>query len=302
MPHTHNPAYGPPEFLFGLYVRATRPIEDLAVTRFHTAAGIYAVMETIHEFDEALRKAFEAGGHEAGVSFMRKDDANRIVLCSPNKILLSSTTTLRPGKRLLPIGFQTVAKPQVVARNAKIERILADCEADIQAGRPFLVDLEVAKAIIDHIGESFEFEEEGSGWDVTAFKAAMDYLSRGIAQQERRGKLWCLVRRDRNIQRTRQGGRVQNSPDTKQEQAIFASLDDETPFLMLFHQNGSKEQGWRDCPFWWPVLQIPRKTKTTIFASDNDRSGVELVVGKVGKTIGLSAASPDPRHSPRTHI
>src|SRR5258707_9729071 len=78
----------------------------------------------------------------------------------------------------------------------------------------------------------------------------------------------ALVRRDRNIQRTRQGGRVQNSPDTKQEQAIFASLDDETPFLMLFHQNGSKEQGWRDCPFWWPVLQIPRKTKTTIFASE----------------------------------
>lgn len=246
----------------------TRPIEDLSVTRFHTASGIYNVMETIHEFDEALRKAFEAGGHESGVVFLRKDDANRIVPCSPNKILLSSTTTLRPGKRLLPIGFQTIQKTEVASRLAKIERILGDYKNDIEAGRAFLLEVDVAKAIIDLVAETLEFEDEGSGWDVSAFKSAMDYLSKSISVQERKGKLWCIVKRDRNINRMRPGGRVQNAPDTKQEQAMASSLDDETPVLMLLSQEGKEKQGWRDCPFWWPVLQVPRKTKTTIFASE----------------------------------
>jgi len=156
-----------------------------------------------------------------------------------------------------------------MASFTKIEGILKDHESDIAAGRPFLIDLEVAKAIIDLIGQSFEFEEEDSGWDVTAFKAAMDYLSRGISREDRRGKLWCLVRRDRNIQRMRRDGhRVQNAPDTKQEQAVAATLDDETPFLMLLGQNGKSSDGWKDCPFWWPVLQIPRTTQTTVFASE----------------------------------
>ena len=70
----HSRMYGP------------RPIEDLAVTRFYTTAGIYQVMKTIQDFDAALRKAFEEGGQNAGVVFLRKDNANRIVPCSPNKI------------------------------------------------------------------------------------------------------------------------------------------------------------------------------------------------------------------------
>jgi len=49
---------------------------------------------------------------------------------------------------------------------------------------------------------------------------------------------------------------------------MILSLDDETPVLMLLSQEGKEEQGWRECPFWWPVLQVPRKTKTTIFASE----------------------------------
>jgi len=64
------------------------------------------------------------------------------------------------------------------------------------------------------------------------------------------------------------GGRFQNAPDTKQEQDVAENLDPGTPLLMLLRQKGSKEQGWNDCPFWWPVLQAPRNTKTVIFASE----------------------------------
>ncbi|GAI38833.1 unnamed protein product, partial [marine sediment metagenome] len=84
-----------------------RQIEDLAVTRFYTPKPIYDVMKRINEFDMALRQAFEKGTQENGVVFIRKDQQNRIKPCSPNKIMLSTITTLTPSKRLLPWGFQT---------------------------------------------------------------------------------------------------------------------------------------------------------------------------------------------------
>jgi hypothetical protein len=245
-----------------------RPVEDLTVTRFYTTGAIYSVMRTIHEFDSALRATFETGGHEAGVIFLRTDSGNRVVPCSPNKILLSSTTTLRPRKRLLPVGFQTQGKSATLAIVRKIDGLLSPFEKDIAAGKPFLMDLDLAKDIIDLIGTTFQFDETSSVWDVHAFKAAMVYLSRSNPDESRRDEMWCLVRADRDVSRVRPGGRFQNAPDTKQEQDVADNLDADTPLLMLFRQKGSKEQGWNDCPFWWPVLQVPRNTKTVIFASE----------------------------------
>src|SRR5205085_12103671 len=69
-----------------------RAQDDLAVTRFYTTADIYDRMDRIHEFDAALRAAFEAGGQDQGVVFLRRDQGNQIVACSPNKILLSNVT------------------------------------------------------------------------------------------------------------------------------------------------------------------------------------------------------------------
>lgn len=245
-----------------------RPKEDLTVTRFYTTAAIYSVMQTIHDFDSSLRRAFETGGHEAGVIFLRTDSGNRIVPCSPNKILLSSTTTLRPRKRLLPVGFQTKGKSATLPAVRRIDELLSPFEEGIDAGRAFLIGLDLAKDIVDSIEDTLEFDETSLGWDVRAFKAAMVYLSRSNAEEAQREKLWCLVRRPRDVSRVREGGRYQNAPDTKQEQDLANSLDPNTPLLMLFRQKGSKEQGWNDCPFWWPVLQAPRNTKTVIFASE----------------------------------
>jgi uncharacterized protein (UPF0335 family) len=251
----HSRMYGP------------RPLDDLAVTRFYTTPGIYGVMSTIHEFDAALRNAFEKGGQDAGVVFLRKDDANRIVPCSPNKILLSSTTTLRPRRRLLPVGFQTGPKRDVKKSVEKIDGVLEEFQAEIKGGKPFLLETGVAKAIVDMIRGTFVFEEDDAGWDVNAFKAAIDYLSKANPVVPNRGKLWCLVRRNRDIGRRRLG-RYQDAPDTKQEQDVADGLDPTTPLLMLLRENGKESDGWQDCPFWWPVLQVPRNTKTVIYTSE----------------------------------
>jgi len=79
---------------------------DLAVTRFYTSAGIRHAMSQMEEFDVALRSAIEAGGNRA-VQFIQRAHDGSIIPCSPNKILVATTQTLRPYKRILPIGFQT---------------------------------------------------------------------------------------------------------------------------------------------------------------------------------------------------
>ncbi len=243
-----------------------RPKEDLAVTRFYTTPEILTVMRRIHEFDSALREAFEMGGHQAGVVFIRKDAANRIVPCSPNKVLLSSTTTLRPGKRLLPVGFQTGAPTKIRRAVADVDAVLRDYEG--QEGAPFLVPLEVAKGIVELASSTLDFEESGYTWDGKAFKACLEYLSTLPAAGDEQGMIWCLAKRDRNIGRIREGGRYQNAPDTKQEHDVIGERRPKTAILLLLRQNGRAKYGWRDHPFWWPVLVAPRGTETAVFASE----------------------------------
>ena len=93
-----------------------RPIEDLTVTRFYTTLNIHKAMRNIHEFDSALIDAFLKGAHSNGIVLIRRDDSNRIVPCSLNKILLSTTTTLSHFKRILPVGFQTGYKSNILSR------------------------------------------------------------------------------------------------------------------------------------------------------------------------------------------
>ena len=90
----------------------TRSIKDMAVTRLYTSNRIYRALNTMHQFDSALRDAFERGIHhgDAGVVFIERDNAGTIRPCAPNKILITATETIRPFKRYLPIGFQTKAK------------------------------------------------------------------------------------------------------------------------------------------------------------------------------------------------
>jgi hypothetical protein len=36
---------------------------------------------------------------------------------------------------------------------------------------------------------------------------------------------------------------------------------------MLIRQNGAAAKGWRDTPFWWPVLFPPRQSTPAVFAA-----------------------------------
>ncbi len=241
-----------------------RPREDLAVTRFYTALEIYSVLERINEFDNALREAFEKGAH-AGVVFIRKDPSNRILPCSPNKISISSTTTLRPGMRMLPIGFQTDYIKNIRGIIEKLDRVIFGQMPD-ETGKPFLIEFSTANSIIDMIAKTLVMEPD---WEWEAFKSCMKFLSKDTKNNETRGKIWCLVRTERELSRIKESdGRFSDAPDTgKADTDPAREIAVDIPALILIRQNGSAEIGWRGSPFWWPVLIAPKRTATMIFAS-----------------------------------
>ena len=244
-----------------------RQIEDLAVTRFYTPKAIYDVMKRINEFDIALRQTFEKGAQDNGVIFIRKDQQNRIKPCSPNKIMLSTITTLTPFKRLLPVGFQTDSKSKIKDILEELDKKIAECQPEMNPEKPFLMDIHVATWIVDDICKMLIFVD-GYEWDIQAFKASMEYLSKMQQKQENMGQIWCLVRRDRNASRYRpQARRFVDNPDTETDLTTAKRIAEDIPTLMLLRQNGLDEQGWRGAPFWWPVLVIPLNIRTVIFAS-----------------------------------
>jgi hypothetical protein len=245
-----------------------RPKEDLAVTRFYTTLDIYRAMRSIHEFDTALRANFEQGGDKAGVVFLRADPTGGIIPCSPNKILLSTVTTIRPGARFLPVGFSTDAKSRAFKHILAIDAILQKLGAGDNAP-PFLLPLTDAEAIIGHISDSLTMDP-GFSWDVDAFKASLHHLAESNRTKGQRGHVACLVRRDRNLDKHPPGNpdRLQSAPDSLVERRQMEQFQGSRPALLLYRQNGKVEAGWNGCPFWWPVLRAPSTSPTVIFASD----------------------------------
>lgn len=245
-----------------------RPIEDLAVTRFYTAKVIYDAMKRIHELDLGLREAFALGAQDAGVVFVHKDSSERIVPCSPNKILLSTTTTLRPFKRVLPVGFQTDYKTKIKKSIEHIDDLIAILLKDKDQEKAFLIDLQHAKEIIHQIYSTLVFDEKFYD-NEEEFKAIMEFLSQISPNQVTKGKVWCLVRFDRNLSRF-QNDKVtySDAPDSKKESEIAKEIAIDAPIVVLFRQNGKEKLDWRGAPFWWPVLMAPRECPIAIYAKD----------------------------------
>jgi Z1 domain len=241
-----------------------RSSADLAVTRFYAPQHIYQVMRRIHEFDVALREAYQSGGPEGGVHFIQKDPSNRLIPCSPNKLLFSDVVSIRPGRRLVLSGFQTVYKTQgadnLEALDKKIEALVGSAQ------EPVLIDVADGIELLKLAYDNLEFDDDTDD-DRKAHIAALEHLSRTCKRPELKGKVWLMVEKDRGMRRYREEGRFSNAPDTKQ-QGLARSKAEDIPTLMLLRQNGEEAKGWRGLPFWWPVIVTPRSAATAIFATD----------------------------------
>jgi hypothetical protein len=244
-----------------------RPMEDLTVTRFYTAHRIYQAMRRMHESDVALRHEVETSP-DSPVVFIQCDAAGQVVSCSPNKTLLSRTTTLRPFKRLLPVGFQTDAgvrtRPVIKEVDKRLEAIF---QGNFEA--PVRVTLSVAVELLRRISPTLIMEKDYEfDWPGTA--AALEYLSNAARNPDNRGRVLLLVRKDRDLSREiTSGGRksFSDAPDTAQREGVIArSYAKDIPMLMLFRQNGEEAKGWRGTPFYWPVIWAPENARTAVFS------------------------------------
>jgi hypothetical protein len=242
-----------------------RSAADLAVTRFYAPQHIYQVMKRIHEFDVALREAYESGGPEGGVHFIQKDPSNRLIPCSPNKLLFSDVVSIRPGRRLVLSGFQTVYKTHGAKNLEAVDKRVGDLVGSVQ--EPVLIDVVDGLELLKLAYANLEFDDSTDD-DREAHIAALEHLSRTCKKPALKGKVWLLAARDRNVARYREEGRFSNAPDTKQQKDLARTKAEDIPVLMLLRQNGDEPKGWRGLPFWWPVIVTPSSAATAIFATD----------------------------------
>ena len=225
-------------------------------------------MKKIHEFDSELRRAVESGGHGKGVVFIQKDNDNKIIPCSPNKIMLSSITMLKPHKRMLPFGFQTGYKTNIQSKIDEIDVRIRDAKRTQENKDAIKIPVKSAKDILSLIHSTL-IMEEGYDWNLEEYFSILDYLAYE-SDSENQGFVWLITREDRNIKRLDKKKRFEDSPDTpkgiKGELKIAREFAMDIPSLILLRQNGLAENGWRGTPFWWPVLVAPKETIPTVFA------------------------------------
>ena len=252
-----------------------RSIKDMAVTRLYTSNRIYRAMQTMHQFDSALREAFERGIYEGddSVIFLELDNNGGIRPCAPNKILITATETIRPFTRFLPVGFQTKARTHIQRIVHQIDQIIENaCSGNYS--QPFTLDLNSALQILELINSTYEYEARynnlGYEWDVRTHKAILRRLVDSVTNPILTGKLYCFAQTGRDMSRMKNNNTAfTNSPDnSRTDLTIARNIAQETPCLILLKQLGNSENGWRDAEFWWPIIVTPRNTRTAVFASE----------------------------------
>ena len=248
--------------------------KNLAVTRFYTSRSIRKAMQQMEEFDVSLREAIEAGGDKS-VQFIRKAENGKIIPCSPNKILVSTTQTLKRFKRILPIGFQSgyaTGKNGIAKNIEKLDAILKEI-IDFNSDQPVLISVEKAYELLELIKPTLVFEDTDEiDFDWDAAFAAIAHLSVQHPDESQRGYILLWIAQDRNSARLAgesSHAKYIETPDSeKTEGRITKEFAIDTPILFLLRQNGSKEKGWKGTPFYWPVIRAQANTPTAVFASD----------------------------------
>ncbi|MEQ9566021.1 MAG: Z1 domain-containing protein [Pseudomonadales bacterium] len=248
--------------------------KDLAVTRFYTSRAIRHAMTQMEEFDASLRAAIEAGGDRA-VQFIRKAADGSIVPCSPNKILVATTQTLRPYKRILPIGFQTGYKTGANGIGKIVEGI--DSKVDQLCGfdseGPKLVPLASALEVLKMIEPTMHFDKDDAppfDWDGAS--AALAHLCNQHPIKSERNKVLVWAARDRNSGRmaseSSHATYIETPDSEKTEGQIAKTYAIDHPVLFLLRQNGNEEKGWRGTPFYWPIIRAQARTPTAIYTAE----------------------------------
>lgn len=249
-----------------------RPHEDLAVTRFYTEQVIYSAMKRMHESDTALREQFSKDP-EQGVAFIIGSTSGSVRPCSPNKIMLSQTTTLKPYKRIIPVGFQTSTKMITRRVTAKIDALLESVCPQSATKTPFSIKTTLALEIVDLASKAIVMSEsEGYSFDWNSMKNAIKYMANKSSNPDEIMCLWLSGRKNKRLAGEGSHTKYVATPDTaKTEGAQARKYGKTTPVLALFRQEGKEEHGWRGAEFYWPLLYAAGNVPVTIYSDESNK-------------------------------
>jgi hypothetical protein len=242
----------------------SRSREDLAVTRFYTSARIYEAMRSMYWFDKDLRENIEKDIQTATTRFIAKQ-GRTIIPAGPNKLKASNLISFKAFSRLVPIGFQTYSHTDIKKFISEIHTFI---ESRKEEGRyHFKITHDEASSLIKKIRETFAYEPRfgniGLEWDIDPFLKALEL---GMKWSER-DYLYLYFRENRDVSRYKySGASFSDSPDDgKVDLPYSRQLAEEAPVLMLLHQQGREDQGWRGSPFYWPVLLLPGSVPNYVY-------------------------------------
>lgn len=245
----------------------SRTKEDLAVTRFYTSARIYEAMRSMHWFDQDLRENILQDINTATTRFIAKE-GSRIIPAGPNKVKASNLISFKAFSRLLPVGFQTQSQTEIKRTIEEISRFIASRKESDRYH--FKISFEEAKSLIEKVRSTFLYEYRFGNfdlkWDILPVIKALEL---GMKWSDK-DYLYLYFRENRDVSRYKySGASFSDSPDDGKVDLPYAKqLAVDAPVLMLLHQQGREEQGWRNAPFYWPVLVMPSSIPNYVYCED----------------------------------
>ena len=137
-----------------------------------------------------------------------------MVPCSPNKLLFSKLTTIRPGRRNVPVDFQTVARTAGKKLLDEIDRrVRTLCNGSV--GTTVQIETSDAVSVLKLCYELIEFDDPGDE-QANAQIAILEHFSQKAELGKSRGRVWLLTAVDRDVARYRDSGRFSDAPRSEE--------------------------------------------------------------------------------------
>ena len=216
-------------------------------------------MSKINDFDSKLRENLENSSMDNSVIFISRDEQGTIIPCSPEKIRISNTQVLKPGKTTTIVGFQTGYKSNIKNNIDTIDDILMSNNRGILEGT-YSISKDHALAIIKEIYKTITLEVK-TAIDEKTFLSLINYLSTNTVN--------VFVATGRKISRLRTTSRYYSDMPYNRDHDLRIAKEMATtePTLMLMKQVGSVDLGWKGAEFYWPVLVAQENIDTAVYSA-----------------------------------
>lgn len=253
-----------------------RSKEDMAVTRFYTTYRLHSLLSQINDLDDQLRQWLisysKTPNFDQSMAVVFSGNSS-IRPCSNGKIAMSSCLALRPGSRFVHAGFQTDCQ-------TKIKPIIDEIDQTIlshpnykhrDSDNIFEIETNIVINLLEKVRSTYIYSRDidnnqGLDWNVKEFTGAIAY-----ATTKTNGKMWIMYKTDRNMSRIRTNGDFVDAPDDgRNDLAPARAKAVNMPIIIFIKENGSKQHGWRDAPFFWPVLVLQKNIASAIYTSSQN--------------------------------